>query len=318
MQLNTIQLGEACLLAKLKTRNLLVYSIVLLLIVSISSELVAVANSATAPLSPVIEITPRRVSIDENITLSIKITVNEPSNVTASRPVINGDGDASLYFENSSIILEPDQIGVLEWRYGAIKSGTIDFVLTLTVKELSDEKVVLTQSLNSSEIGISRLSDFFLIGLMILVLYVLLSSRFNWAKPKESYFKVFGGWITIAFIIAFWFVGYVFAYLSFNIGDKSEMANEISVIIWGLVLVVYGIECCLIHRKFTNSMFAGSLKERFQNVEITEISGLSIIVSGLSGFFSAWNLWSGIALLILVGILAIGKEFIEMDIKWQT
>ncbi len=263
------------------------------------------------PLSPVFEVTPRQVSFDENITVDVEVSVNVPSNVSASEPVLSGTGDAALEFANSSIILQPGQVGTLEWIYDASKPGSIAFGTTLVVRNLNDNTVSLTQQLNSPQIGVTRVSQGFVVGIIILTLYICLSSRFDWFKPKESYIDLFGGAVGILYSLMFLGLGYLFAILCFSL----QVSIDIAVSILGVILILFGLTCCFSHNYLHIHNRDWHIIQKSERKGLTELTGLNLVIFGLSGFFLAWQIWTGLFIIIALGIVAIAKEIIEMELQ---
>jgi hypothetical protein len=286
-------------------------------------EAIPLAQCSVTPLSPSIGVSPHSVSINEEATVSVIIAVTETSNVTATRPILNGVGDAQLVSENTSIIITPDldgtvQVGTLQWVYRASQPGTVNFTTTITVTRLSDQKVTLTQTVKSSDVGILKFADFLLLGAAILTLYILITAWFSEPKSKMSYFQLSGGWTGILYSIFFSLLGALFA-LIFNL----VLDSRISVLLLGIVLFVFGLACCMVDSKFRKLTGIGKKKTESSSKDqditkrspLTELTGVYIVMFGLIGFFVAYEVWSGVVIIILLGIMAAAKEVMEMNMK---
>jgi hypothetical protein len=263
------------------------------------------ASCATAPLTPVVEVSPARATVGENITLTVKIQVNEESNVSASNLQINGAGDVFLIFKNDSIIVEPEKMGELKWIFNATKLGSVHFSFGLSVTNMSDQSVTLSESLSSKEIGISKSSGTFILGITILAIFILLSSYYNDWKPRQSLYELCGGALGIAVSIFFAIAAGVFvaSILVLHLGWPIMLTLGA----FGLILILIGLSFCQRNKNL--------LKNVKSKTEITELGGLLIVIVGLASFFGYLESYFEMVLLISVGLLGIGKEYIEMETK---
>jgi hypothetical protein len=94
------------LLLKVK-RLRVIFALSFLFSIAVIIAFVNDVSCATAPLTPTVEVTPARVDLGKNITLTVRVLVNQESTVSVSRPQANGAGDAILLSENSSVIAKP-------------------------------------------------------------------------------------------------------------------------------------------------------------------------------------------------------------------
>jgi len=281
------------------------------------------ASCANAPLTPVVEVSPAHATIGDNITLTVKIQVNKESNVYASNLVVNGVGDVFLISKQDSIIVKPEETGTLEWLFNATKLGSVHFSFGLSVINSSDQSVTLSASLTSKEIGISKGSATFVLGLAFLTIFVLLSSRYSDRKENQSLLKLSGGelGLFISFPISL-IIGALWGWL---VTDFLRLPQMLSLALFGSIWIVLGLSFCQASKDFLKSKVGGVEKisgqlERIVSATVggnwkTELGGLLFVIFGLAGFFIIFDSYFEAVLLISIGFLGIGKEYIEMETK---
>lgn len=288
---------------RLKTKGLRFLFVLssLFLIAGIVIGIGNIAYGSLSPLAPSVEVSPNHTYLGGEITLVVKVLVDEKSNVSVSRPVVMGVGDANLTSsELAFVVANASEVATLKWTYSATQVGTIYFSVRISVKNLVDDSVTLSEELNSREIGISSNPRTSFLGFAIMSLYILLSSYFSEFKPQVSFIKLMGGSLGISMIILCLVVGMLVGYLVTSLVQTTEIQQMLVLGFFGSILSGLGLVSCWKYNEDIRKM--GTL---------TELGGLMIVVSGLSGFFFISKAYLGLVLIIAVGVIAIGKECME-------
>lgn len=278
-----------------------------------------IAYGSLSPLVPSVEVSPNHTYLGGEITLVVKVLVDEKSNVSVSRPLVMGVGDANLTSsELAYVVVGAGEVATLKWTYSATQVGTIYFSVGISVKNLADGSVTLSKELNSREVGISSNPRTSFLGFAILSLYILLSSYFSEFKPQVSFMKLMGGSFGISVIILCLVLGMIVGYFVTSLVQTTEIQQMLVLGFFGSILSGLGLVSCWKYNEGIRKMGTQTTskdKEGSKNIPIkirmTELGGLMIVVSGLSGFFFISTAYLGFVLTIVAGIIAIGKECME-------
>ncbi len=327
---------------RLKTkglRGLFVLSF-LFLIAGIIGGIRNIAYGSLSPLAPSVEVSPSHTYLGGEMTLVVKVLVDEKSNVSVSNPTVMGVGDANLTSTKLAfVVANASEVATLKWTYCATQVGTIYFSVRVSVKNLVDNNVTLSEELNSREIGISTSPRTSLLGFAIISLYILLSSYFSEFKPQISFTKLIGGRSGISMIILCLFLGLLVGHFVTSL-VQTEIWQMVYLGFFGSILSGFGLFSCWkysedIKRAGTQTKntqesdesekqsnarteedskkipIGIKMKKLFTGIRITELGAVAIAVSGLSGYFLTSKTYLGLVLVIVVGIIAIGKECME-------
>jgi hypothetical protein len=274
------------------------------------------ANGASQPLIPNIEVTPNRVVTGQEITLTVQVQVVQESNISASRPIANGEGGASLINGTSSMLVNAGDMGTLMWSFNATQAGTIHFSLQLSVTNVADGQVTLSESLTSANVNVSHSTDYLMIGVAIISVYILFSAHHAFNAPSKPHRKIPNIWevlIALCALVAGWITG-ALGFLAWRYWSWNPV-----LILGGYSAILFfiGLYGCWLSKQVVRpfSWVSERVVQKELESKMTELGGLFIVLFGLFGLFLTWGAYFEAVILLAVGIMGIGKEYIEMEIE---
>ena len=266
---------------------------VLLIVVTVTN-----VYCSLSPLVPVIDVSPNYNSLGEEIILTVKVLVNEESNVSVIPPQVIGVGDAVLFEEPETPweIVSSGNLASFTWTFNATKTGNISFKTKISAaRTTEDQTVILSEELSSKEVGISSFPMTSLFGFIILSLFVLLSSYFNKPKPPPSLKELVGGITGVGFIIFILATSIIAGLLAI-----SEYATHSPLLYFGVLgfgLLIVGVISCF-----------GIMGVTIVN----EIMGLIVAASGISIFLGFLSATKEFVFIVMIVVIALYAEYLEM------